>query len=314
MLQKTKNQKHKTVFLNEAINWLNIKNERINGIYIDATFGQGGHSYKILERLGKRGRLIAIDKDIESVALGNKITDSRFSIIHNCFTKLDIILKKYNIQKIDGILFDLGISSNQINNALRGFSFLLDGPLDMRMDITCGISASKWLANATEFNIKKVIRDYGEERFATKIAKKIVHYRSITPITRTKQLVEIILKSTRNNKKYKNPATRTFQAIRIYINQELKNLLIALKMGFKKLNKKGRIVVISFHSLEDRIVKNFINLNIKIPYIDRRLPIYNYLFKPKMKFLARCKPSNLEIEKNFSARSAIMRVFEKISL
>ncbi|WP_433650386.1 16S rRNA (cytosine(1402)-N(4))-methyltransferase RsmH [Candidatus Profftella armatura] len=313
MIQKIKNQQHKTVFLNEAINWLNIENERINGIYIDATFGQGGHSCKILERLGKKGRLIAIDKDTESVSLGNKITDSRFSIIHNCFTELDIILKKYNIKKIDGILFDLGISSNQINNELRGFSFLLDGPLDMRMDITRGISASKWLANATEFNIKKVIQDYGEERFAKKIAKEIVHYRSITHITRTKQLVEIILKSIRGNKRYKNPATRTFQAIRIYINQELKNLSIALKIGFKKLNIKGRIVVISFHSLEDRIVKNFINFNTKIPHIDRRLPIYNYLFEPKMKFLARCKPSNIDIKKNFSSRSAIMRVFEKIS-
>lgn len=306
---------HRTVLLDEAIHALAIKGVRADGVYLDGTFGRGGHSRKILECLSSKGRLIAFDKDPTAISSAKTILDPRFTIIHNSFTMLDqpSIMQKI-VNGFDGVLLDLGISSPQIDDATRGFSFRFDGPLDMRMDQTRGISAAKWLAIANEKTIAKVIRDYGEERFAFQIAKAIVTRRLIEPISTTRQLATLVAKTIKTSEKNKNPATRTFQAIRIFINQELTELEIGLYKAFQHIAQHGRLVVISFHSLEDRIVKKFMSFQTHIFQPDRYLPIRAIdLPMPPAKLLQRIKPSEDEIASNSRARSAVMRVIERIT-
>jgi len=305
---------HKTVLLEEAVNALAIEGERANGIYVDGTFGRGGHSRLILERLGVHGRLIAFDKDTQAIANANGIADPRFAIEHDSFATLADALARRGVRKVDGVLLDLGISSPQVDDAARGFSFRADGPLDMRMDTTRGMSAAEWLATETEQNIGKVIRDYGEERFALQIAKAIVARRAIEPISGTRQLAEIVAHAVKTREKGKDPATRTFQAIRIHINKELEELEIGLNDAFRLLAPFGRMVVISFHSLEDRIVKRFMASKASAPQPDRRLPIRAAdLPQPELKLLSKTKPSDAEVAANPRARSAVMRVAERLT-
>jgi 16S rRNA (cytosine1402-N4)-methyltransferase len=304
---------HRTVLLEEAVDSLQIDGDRANGVYVDGTFGRGGHSRRILERLGPQGRLIAFDKDPQAIAAAEAVSDKRFEIVHDSFATMAEALTSRGVMQVDGILLDLGISSPQVDEAARGFSFRLDGPLDMRMDTTRGMSAAEWLATESEQTIGKVIKEYGEERFAFQIAKAIVARRAIQPISGTRQLAEIVAHAVKTREKGKDPATRTFQAIRIYINQELEELEVGLSAAFDKLAPHGRLAVISFHSLEDRIVKRFLASKAKVQQPDRRLPIRAVdLPQPEMKLLAKMKPSDAEIAANPRARSAIMRVAKRI--
>ena len=307
---------HRTVLLDEAVAALAIEGARCDGIFVDGTFGRGGHSRKILEQLGERGRLIAFDKDPQAIAFAQALrqADARFDIVHSSFADLEEALAARGINKVDGVLLDLGISSPQVDDAARGFSFRADGPLDMRMDTTRGMSAAQWLATASEQNIEKVIRDYGEERFAFQIAKAIASRRAVEPISSTRQLAEIVANAVKTREKGKDPATRTFQAIRIFINQELEELEIGLNGAYRSLAPQGRMVVISFHSLEDRIVKRFLASKARVPQPHRRLPIRAAdLPQPEMKLLSKAPPSSAEIAANPRARSAIMRVAERLA-
>ena len=304
---------HRTVLLNEAIEALALDGDRKQGIYVDGTFGRGGHSRLILQKLGERGRLLAFDKDTYAIANASSITDPRFGIVHDSFATLAEALSARGIGQLDGVLLDLGISSPQVDDAARGFSFRADGPLDMRMDTTRGMSAAEWLATETEQKIEKVIRDYGEERFAFQIAKAIVARRAVQPISSTRQLAEIVANAVKTREKGKDPATRTFQAIRIFINQELEELEVVLAEAFRHLAPHGRLVVISFHSLEDRIVKQFMAGKAKVAQPDRRLPIRAVdLPQPEMKLLGRVMPSDEEVRENPRSRSAVMRVAERL--
>src|SRR5450830_759579 len=249
-LQSVPDLQHRTVLLGEAVDALAIEGARADGVYLDGTFGRGGHSRLILERLGARGRLIAFDKDPLAIATAQTISDPRFTIVHESFATLDDALEAQGVRRVDGVLMDLGISSPQVDDAARGFSFRFDGPLDMRMDTTRGISAAQWLATAEEQTIAKVIRDYGEERFALQIAKTLVARRAIEPISTTRQLATLVAHAVKTREKGKDPATRTFQAIRIFINQELEELEIGLDKAFQQMAQYGRLVVISFTSLE----------------------------------------------------------------
>jgi len=304
---------HRTVLLEEAVDALALEGPRANGVYVDGTFGRGGHSRKILERLGPNGRLIAFDKDLMAIANAATIIDTRFDIVHDSFATLRSALAVRGITQVDGVLLDLGISSPQVDDAARGFSFRSDGPLDMRMDTTRGRSAAEWLAHETAENIEKVIRDYGEERFAFQIAKAIVAGRAIEPISGTRQLAALVARAVKTREKGKDPATRTFQAIRIYINQELEDLEVTLTDIFTALAPHGRLVAISFHSLEDRMVKQFMASKANVPQPDRRLPIRAVdLPQPLMKLLGKRKPSSEEIAANPRSRSAVMRVAERL--
>ena len=304
---------HRTVLLDEAVDALALNGERADGVYVDGTFGRGGHSRKILQQLSEKGRLLAFDKDTQAIANAAMIVDSRFEIVHDSFATLSEALATRGIDQVDGVLLDLGISSPQVDDAARGFSFRADGPLDMRMDTTRGISAAEWLATETEQKIEKVIREYGEERFAFQIAKAIAARRSIEPISSTRQLAAIVANAVKTREKGKDPATRTFQAIRIFINQELEELEIVLGHAYRHLAPHGRLVVISFHSLEDRIVKQFMAGKANMPQPDRRLPIRAVdLPQPEMKLLSRIKPPAAEIAANPRARSAVMRVAERL--
>ena len=306
---------HKTVLLEEAVNALALEGARVDGMYVDGTFGRGGHSRKILQRLGEKGRLLAFDKDTQAIANAASIADARFDIAHDSFATLADALAARSIGQLDGVLLDLGISSPQVDDAARGFSFRADGPLDMRMDTTRGMSAAEWLATETEQKIEKVIREYGEERFAFQIAKAIAARRAVEPISSTRQLAEIVANAVKTREKGKDPATRTFQAIRIFINQELEELEIVLEEAFRHLAPHGRLVVISFHSLEDRIVKQFMAGKASVPQPDRRLPIRAVdLPQPEMKLLGRIKPSAEEVAANPRARSAVMRVAERLPM
>ncbi len=305
---------HRTVLLDEAVDALDIQGERADGVYVDGTFGRGGHSALILQRLGPRGRLIGFDKDPQAIATAQTVQDARFEIVHDSFATMHAALAARGIVQVDGVLLDLGISSPQVDDAARGFSFRLDGPLDMRMDTTRGISAAEWLAIETEQKIEKVIRDYGEERFAFQIAKAIVACRTGAPISSTRQLAAIVARAVKTREKGKDPATRTFQAIRIFINQELEELKVGLDRAFGILAPHGRLVVISFHSLEDRIVKQFMAAKANVPQPDRRLPIRAVdLPKSEMKLLAKMKPSAAEVADNPRARSAVMRVAQRLA-
>lgn len=299
---------HTTVLLNEAIEaLLNKPDEQAprpaDGTYIDATFGRGGHSRLLLSRLSPQGRLIAFDKDPAAIAEAQTIADPRFSIRHQGFRHLGELPPA----SAAGVLLDLGVSSPQIDDPSRGFSFRFDGPLDMRMDTTRGQSVAQWLATAETREIAEVIRDYGEERFAGPIAKAIVARRQERgPISTTGELAQLVADAVKTREPGQNPATRTFQALRIFINAELEELQEALEASLDVLQPGGRLVVISFHSLEDRIVKQFIAQHSREVY-DRRAP-----FAPpkpmRLRALARIKPSDAEVAANPRARSAIMRV------
>ena len=304
---------HQTVLLNEAVDALGISGERAGGLYVDGTFGRGGHSRLLLSQLAPGGRLIAFDKDTQAIANAEQITDSRFEIVHDSFASISNALAERGVAKVDGILMDLGISSPQVDDASRGFSFRADGPLDMRMDTTRGISAAEWLATEEEEKIREVIKNYGEERFAFQIAKAIVARRQTAPITGTRQLAELVAHAVKTREKGKDPATRTFQAIRIFINKELEDLEVGLAAAYDALAPHGRMSVISFHSLEDRIVKQFFASKVKVEQPDRRLPIRQVdLPQAQMRLLNRIKPSEAEVSANPRARSAILRVAERL--
>ena len=305
--------KHRTVLLNEAVDALDIEGARADGIYIDGTFGRGGHSRLILSKLGPKGRLFGFDKDLQAIATANQILDPRFEIVHDSFATMKSALQERGIHHVDGILLDLGISSPQVDDAARGFSFQKDGPLDMRMDTTRGVSAAEWLATATEQQLEKGVRDYGEERFAFQIAKAIVAGRAVVPISTTRQLAGIVANAVKTREKGKDPATRTFQAIRIFVNKELEDLETGLSEAYALLAPGARMSVISFHSLEDRMVKQFLASKAKVEQPDRRLPIRAVdLPQPLMKLIAKIKPSDAEVKDNPRSRSAVLRVAERL--
>ncbi|KNH10163.1 rRNA small subunit methyltransferase H [Candidatus Burkholderia brachyanthoides] len=310
-----KELQHRTVLLHEAVDGL-IK--RTDGIYIDGTFGRGGHSRAILQRLGEAGRLIAFDKDPLAIATAEKIEDTRFSSVHDSFASMRDAASEHGAGKVSGVLLDLGMSSPQVDDPERGFSFRAQGPLDMRMDPTRGESAAEWLARATAQEMMEVIRDYGEERFAFQIAKAIAARRAesdrLGPLDSTGELAEIVGHAVKTREKGKDPATRTFQAIRIHINQELAELQVILESALSMLEQGGRLVVISFHSLEDRIVKRFMQAQSSAPAVDRRLPIRAVdLPSPPLRVVGRVFPSEAEVTDNPRARSAVMRIAERIA-
>ncbi|MFV2056721.1 MAG: 16S rRNA (cytosine(1402)-N(4))-methyltransferase RsmH [Thiohalomonadales bacterium] len=304
---------HSAVLLAETIDALNIKSD---GKYIDATFGRGGHSQAILKRLGKNGRLVALDKDPEAVAHASSIvaSDNRFSIEHCAFQDIRQVVEGCDwIAQVDGLLMDLGVSSPQLDNPERGFSFQMDGALDMRMDPSTGISAADWVATASESELAGVFKEYGEEKFSKRIAKAIVKDRSQMPITRTRRLAEIIAAANPAWEKHKNPATRCFQAIRIYINQELHELKNCLDNVVDVLANHGRLVVISFHSGEDRMVKRFINKQVRGDKYPASLPVTQDMLNPSFRRIGKpIRASDQEIANNVRARSAILRVAERL--
>lgn len=309
---------HETVLLEEAVEALI---QRGDGVYIDGTFGRGGHSLAILKRLNEQGRLLAFDKDTQAIAYAKTIADPRFSWVHGSFAQLADILATRHIPKVSGILFDLGVSSPQIDNGIRGFSFRQDGPLDMRMNTTSGLTAAQWLASASEQDIKKVIWEYGEERFAGQIAKAIVARRAQgdSPLERTSELAALVAQVVKTREHGQDPATRTFQAIRIFINQELDDLSRGLEAALDALELGGRLVIISFHSLEDRIVKKFMQFHagrqqLTANQVYRRLPLREHeLPQPRLKLLGRIYASEAEVNVNRRSRSAVMRVAEKLA-
>jgi 16S rRNA (cytosine1402-N4)-methyltransferase len=294
---------HTTVLLNEAVDALVTKPD---GTYVDATFGRGGHARLVLSRLASGGRLIAFDKDPEAVAVANAIADTRFSIRHEGFAALHELAAN----SVDGVLMDLGVSSPQIDNPARGFSFRSDGPLDMRMDPTRGTSAADWLATASVEQMAEVIREYGEERFAVQIAKAIAARRQERgPLASTSELAQLVAGAVKTREPGQDPATRTFQALRIFVNAELEELQSALAASLDVLQPSGRLVVISFHSLEDRIVKQFIAKHSR-DEVDRRAP-FAAPRPMKLNALGRVKPTAAEVQANPRARSAIMRIAER---
>ncbi len=301
---------HETVLLNEAVEALAIKPD---GIYVDCTFGRGGHSGRILQQLGNKGRLIALDKDMTAVAHGRTFHDARFRIEHSGFAHLAEVLRGLDVDLVDGILLDLGVSSPQLDEALRGFSFRFDAPLDMRMDTSCGMTAAQWLETVDEAKLAEVIREYGEERFAKQIARAVVAARAIQPIKTTWQLVELVGKTVRTREAGKNPATRTFQALRIYLNQELEELERVLPQCVSHLKSGGRLVVISFHSLEDRMVKHFMRDMVDVDKLPRNVPIRaSEVPLGKLKLIGRAvRAGEAELQANPRARSAVMRVAER---
>ncbi|WP_428826779.1 16S rRNA (cytosine(1402)-N(4))-methyltransferase RsmH [Azonexus sp. IMCC34842] len=302
---------HVTVLLDEAVQSLAIKPD---GVYMDATFGRGGHSRRILAALNERGRLIAVDRDPSAIAAGATINDSRFQLVHRAFGEIAEAAREAGVQNVDGILFDVGVSSPQIDDGGRGFSFRHDAPLDMRMDTTQGETAAEWLARAEIRDITEVIRNYGEERFAFQIAKKVVAARLEQPIVTTAQFAAIVRATVRTREPGQDPATRSFQALRIHINQELRQLEVALPQALDLLKPGGRLVVISFHSLEDRIVKNFMRAQSSADDLPKGLPLRaDQLPQPKLRLVGKMiKPSAAEIAANPRARSAVMRVAEKL--
>jgi 16S rRNA (cytosine1402-N4)-methyltransferase len=300
---------HRPVLLAEVLEALDI---RPQGTYVDGTFGRGGHSRAILERLGPTGRLIAIDRDPEALAAGRAIRDPRFTIVHARMGELAQVLDAQHAPSVAGMLFDLGVSSPQLDDAARGFSFRADGPLDMRMDPTRGFSAAEWLAGVGEAQLREVIRDYGDERFAKQIAAAVVAARRLEPIRSTKQLAEIVAQAVRTREPGQDPATRTFQAVRIFVNQELEEVSLMLPQAIERLAPQGRLAVISFHSLEDRIVKRTLALAAR-PQLPRRLPLReSELPQPLLRLLGRAiRPSDAEVASNPRARSARLRVAER---
>ena len=303
--------KHCPVMLKESVSALVTAPD---GFYIDATFGRGGHSRAILEKLNDKGRLLALDRDPEAIAAALEINDWRFKALHAEFSQMGEVAPQQGFKNVDGILIDLGVSSPQIDNAQRGFSFQADGPLDMRMNPETGESAAQWLARASLNDIREVLKNYGQERFAFKIAKAIISFRAERPLTRTGQLAQIIRQSVPKFEPGQDAATRSFQAIRIFINEELRELEKVLPIAFQLLKKGGRLAVIAFHSLEDGIVKAFFNRLAKpenaIPSL---VPLSNHeLPQPQLRLIGKkIKASVDEVLNNPRSRSAILRVAEK---
>jgi 16S rRNA (cytosine1402-N4)-methyltransferase len=305
---------HLPVLVEETIEALAVK---ASGVYVDATFGRGGHARALLARLGPQGRLIAIDRDPTAVQAGNELGDQRFQIVHARYDALMTVVQACGVREADGVLFDLGVSSPQLDEPARGFSFRVDAPLDMRMDPTQGMSAADWLAVASVDELKEVIQRYGEERFAGQIAKTIDSHRAREPIRTTRQLAELVGSVVRTHEPGKDPATRTFQAIRIYINEELAQLPLGLNQARDVLRPGGRLAVISFHSLEDRIVKNFIRDEAAppLPRAMVRLPLRAAELPPaRMRIVSKpVRPAANESAANPRARSAVLRVAEKLT-
>lgn len=303
---------HVSVLLEEAVQALNI---RPDGVYVDATFGRGGHSRAILARLGAAGRLIALDRDPAAVRAGEAIADARFSLVHAPFSGLVEALESQGVQQVDGILFDLGVSSPQLDEAERGFSFRFEAPLDMRMDTSRGMTAAQWLNQAAEEEITHVVREYGEERFARQVARAVIKARAEAPIETTRRLATIVAGAVRTRERGQDPATRTFQAVRIFINRELEELQAALPQAVTALGCGGRLVVISFHSLEDRIVKRFMREEAEGEQLPREIPVRaSMLRQGRLSLLGKAqRPSDAECVTNPRARSAVMRVAERSS-
>ncbi len=309
---------HTTVLLTEAVDALLQRDggECADGTFVDGTFGRGGHSRLLLQRLGEKGRVIALDRDPEAVAAATsgatRVDDPRFFIHHTRFGDMAAVLAAQGVHQVDGVLLDLGVSSPQIDDPARGFSFRFDGPLDMRMDTTRGESAADFLARADERHIAEVIRDHGEERFAVQIAKALVARReSGDPVRTTRALSDVVARAVKTREAGQDPATRTFQALRILVNAELEELEQALSAALALLRPGGRLVVISFHSLEDRIVKTFIARESK-PVFDRRAPFAEPTAM-RLRAVARVKPGETEVRANPRSRSAIMRVAERLT-
>jgi 16S rRNA (cytosine1402-N4)-methyltransferase len=301
---------HQPVLLSEAVAALAI---RPDGLYVDATFGRGGHSRAILERLGPTGRLIALDRDPTAIAAGAAIADPRFSLVHAAFSRLDEVLAALDISLVDGILLDIGVSSPQLDDPARGMSFRFDAPLDMRMDTTQGETAADFLARAEQSQIEEVIREYGEERFAHAIAKTLVAARGRERISSTGQLATLVASVVRTREPGQHPATRTFQALRIHVNRELEELSLTLPQSLGRLKPGGRLAVISFHSLEDRIVKNFMRDAAHPPQPPKGVPVRAAdLPPPQLRLIGKAiRPGSAEVSVNPRARSAILRVGEK---
>ncbi|WP_225721462.1 16S rRNA (cytosine(1402)-N(4))-methyltransferase RsmH [Candidatus Vallotiella sp. (ex Adelges kitamiensis)] len=305
---------HQTVLLEEAVSALIT---RTDGIYVDGTFGRGHHTRLILARLTPNARLIVFDKDPQAIEVARQISDPRLDVVHSGFSQLRKVLVSRGNIRMSGILLDLGVSSPQINDPARGFSFRYDGPLDMRMNPMCGESAAQWLARVDERELIRIIRDYGEERFAVRIARAISVRRSksghLGPLESTSELAKIVGRAVKTREKGQDPATRTFQAIRIHINQELLELSIVLETALQSLEPGGRLVVISFHSLEDRIVKRFLQSHARAPAVERHLPIrVADSPTPPLRILGRMFSSAEEVIANPRARSAVMRIAERV--
>ena len=301
---------HVSVLLSEAVDALAI---RADGFYVDGTFGRGGHSRAVLARLGPAGRLIAFDRDPAAIAAGQALNDARLTLVHSAFSALDEELERLGVAAVDGVLLDLGVSSPQLDDGARGMSFRFDAPLDMRMDTSRGQTVADWLADASVGEITEVLRDYGEERFAHAIAKAIATARTGGVVATTGQLAAIVEKAVRTREPGQHPATRSFQALRIFINQELEELSRVLPACVSRLRPGGRLAVISFHSLEDRIVKRFMRDESRPPVLPRRLPIRAAdLPAPRLRLVGKAvRPGEAEVAANPRARSAVMRVAER---
>ncbi len=303
---------HITVLLNEAVDALAVRED---GIYVDGTFGRGGHSRLILSRLGSQGRLIVFDKDPQAIEAAQKLAeqDGRVTVVHDGFSSFQTTLDKLGIEEIDGALFDLGISSPQIDDGARGFSFRFDAPLDMRMDPTRGMSAAEWIATASEQDLHEVIKNYGEERFSRQIARAIVAQRTESPIDTTRKLAQLVAQNVRTRERGQDPATRTFQAVRIFINRELEEVEAVLPQVMGCLKQGGRLAVIAFHSLEDRIVKQFVKKYSQHPPLPRWAAVKEAdLPLPPLKAVGKAiKPGVEETASNPRARSAVLRVAER---
>jgi 16S rRNA (cytosine1402-N4)-methyltransferase len=301
---------HVPVLAQEAVAALAIKSD---GTYVDATFGRGGHSRLILGRMGAQGRLVALDRDPDAIRAGEALQDKRLTLVRSAFSRLGGVLGELGVTQVDGILLDIGVSSPQLDDATRGFSFRFDAPLDMRMDPESGMSAADWLASAAEGEISEVIRTYGEERFAKSIARAIVAAREKEAIRSTGQLANLIAAAVKRREPGQHPATRSFQAIRIYLNRELEELSDVLPQCVNALRPGGRLAVISFHSLEDRIVKRFMRDEAMGEQAPARLPIRADMLKPgRLKLVGRAQhASDAEVADNPRARSAVLRVAER---
>jgi 16S rRNA (cytosine1402-N4)-methyltransferase len=302
---------HIPVLLHEALTALCIRSE---GIYLDCTFGRGGHSRAILAELGEGGRLVGLDRDPSAIAVAKDLVDadSRFQIVHTAFSELESALDTLAISRVHGVLMDLGVSSPQLDEAERGFSFQADGPLDMRMDPTSGESAADWIARADAEEIAHVLWVFGEERFSRRIARAIVEARDIEPIVTTAQLSKIVSDAQPKKDQNKHPATRAFQAIRLFINGELSEVEQGLEAAVNRLEVGGRLAVISFHSLEDRLVKRALRDASRPPQGDPRMPLPDTVAKPKLKLVGKAiKAGPDELSVNPRARSAVLRIAER---
>ena len=304
---------HVPVMAHEALAALAI---RPDGIYVDGTFGRGGHSRLILAALNEAGRLIALDRDPDAIRAGAELNDARLTLRQRAFSQLNAVLDELGVGQVNGVLLDIGVSSPQLDDAERGFSFRFDAPLDMRMDTRSGLTAAQWLATASEGEIGEVIREYGEERFAKSIARALVAARQQQPIVRTLQLAQIIAHAVGWREAGQHPATRSFQAIRIYLNRELEELTSVLPQCVDRLIPGGRLAVISFHSLEDRIVKRFMRAESQGEQLPERLPVRAASLKPgRMRLVGRAQhASDAEVAANPRARSAVLRVAERMAV